>query len=1000
MVRPALLLLTALAVGCAPLEGLRETPDGDGPVVYIDWDAEPLPEVPFPNDLATRTDETSPTGLRLNFSREAPTQNERDLRTKADQQTGFGIYAPIMVRFDAPLDLEDVLARHGRADTDFLDDAVLLVDVTEGSPTYLQPFELDIGGDRFPVDLPRTGMFWNNDPRADEPTLMFETVDEDTNGDGVLQPSEDTDNDGVLDVPNTLPEGSRDRLDLLTWYERETDTLIVRPVVPLREETTYAVVLTERLRGAAGPVRSPWQWVHHGRQTTALRPLLEALPPLGLSVEDVGFAWTFTTAAVTADLLAVRQGLQGEGPFGSLAEDFPPDVTESLPMQDAIGDRPTHRLPMERVIGPLASAGVLPGGEEGVMAQAYLTYATDMVTGVFHTPSFLVDVDEEGFDDTDEWWRVDRATGEMVVESERVPFTCILPKASPGYEPPFPVVMVGHGQGGTRFHLVVLAWAFNRLGMAVCGFDFPGHGGALPPDQEAEYAELLESLGLLPGFRSFADARHRDLDNDGLKDSGADFWVADPFHTRDNVRQAAVDFAQFVRVLRSCGTGTMDFVTDAGAPIRSTMSCDWDEDGVPDVGGPDASITLFGASLGGINTSVAVAIEPGIEAAVPMIPGGGLGDGLLRSSLGGPREAVIGRLLSPMIFGLPGDDGTLAIRQLVASANNMRRVHVATLPAVPAGGRVVVENLTTDEVAAGWIPDDGRFRVAIAADAMTGGEKALATGMPEWGPEPLTTYSIPDNEGLGDRLRITIEDADGAPVATIDTFETDVVHEGVTYPAGSPLVAANSGSGHTRQTPRLRRLIQVMSMIGESGDPIAYAPRWVHEPLAHGGGPANVLMMPTVGDTVVPIATGVALARSARLFPTREADSRYGMSVDAWLVERGVVHGYEEFGPFVDDAGEPILFDVEDWDGELNGAPSDEPLRATVDTSAGSSGVRVVFADPRGSHGWAIPEPEAAFDVNTFATMQGAWFLASGGQELTDDLCLATADCPWFRVLP
>ncbi len=1000
MVRAPILVLAAAAVGCAPLEGLRETPDGDGPLVYIDWDAEPLPEVPFPNDLAARTDETSPTGLRLNFSREAPTQNERDLRTKADQQTGFGIYAPIMVRFEAPLDLEDVLARHGVGDTDFSDDAVYVVDVTEGSPTYLRPAELDIGGGRFPVDLPRLGMFWANDPRADEPTLMFETVDEDVNGDGELQPSEDTDNDGVLDRPNTLPEGSTDRMDLLTWYERETDTLIARPVVPLREETTYAVVLTERLRGEAGPVRSPWEWVHHARQTDALRPLHDALPSLGLTVEDVGFAWTFTTAAVTADLLAVRNGLQGDGPFGSLAEDFPAAVVESLPMQDPLGDRPTHRLPMSRVIGPLANAGVLPGGEEGFMAQAYLTYATDMVSGVFHTPNFLVDVDEEGYDDTDEWWRVDRATGEMIVEPERVPFTCILPAPSPGHEAPHPVVMVGHGQGGTRFHLVVLAWAFNRLGMAVCGFDFPGHGGALPPDQEAEYAELLESLGLLPAFRSFDDARHRDLDNDGLKDSGADFWVADPFHTRDNVRQAAVDFAQFVRVLRSCGTGTMNYVSDAGATLGTTTSCDWDEDGVPDIGGPDAPIRIFGASLGGINTSVAVAIEPGIEAAVPMIPGGGLGDGLLRSSLGGPREAVIGRLLSPMILGRPQDDGSLVIQQLVASANNMRRLHVATLPAVPAGGRVVVENLANDEIATGYIPDDGRFRVAIAADAMTGGEKALATGMPIWGPENPTTYSIPDNEGLGDRLRVTIRDAAGEEVAVIDTFESDVVHEGVTFPAGSPLVAGNSGSGHTRQTPRLRRLIQVMAMIGESGDPIAHSPRWFHEPLDHGGGPANVLMMPTVGDDVVPIATGVALARSARFFPTRDADPRYGMSVDQWLIERGVVHGFEEFGEYRNDAGEPVLFDVEDWDGGLDGAPSDVPLRATVDHASGTSGLRIVYGNPRGSHGWGIPDPDGEFDVNTYATMQSAWFLASGGTELIEDPCMATADCPWFRVLP
>jgi hypothetical protein len=33
---------------------------------------------------------------------------------------------------------------------------------------------------------------------------------------------------------------------LLTYYERETDTLILRPLLPLDEMTRYAVVVTDR----------------------------------------------------------------------------------------------------------------------------------------------------------------------------------------------------------------------------------------------------------------------------------------------------------------------------------------------------------------------------------------------------------------------------------------------------------------------------------------------------------------------------------------------------------------------------------------------------------------------------------------------------------------------------------------------------------------------------------------------------------------------------------
>ena len=131
----------------------------------------------------------------------------------------------------------------------------------------------------------------------------------------------------MLDHPNVWPEGGDPRLDLLSWYERETDTLIVRPARPLREETTYAVVLTERLVGEGGePDPLPLaDWVHHLRQTDALeRTWRRACPALGLSMDDVAYAWTYTTGTASrSDLVDVRRGLYGEGPFASLGDAVP-----------------------------------------------------------------------------------------------------------------------------------------------------------------------------------------------------------------------------------------------------------------------------------------------------------------------------------------------------------------------------------------------------------------------------------------------------------------------------------------------------------------------------------------------------------------------------------------------------------------------------------------------------------------------------------------------------
>ncbi|HBQ14981.1 MAG TPA: hypothetical protein DEF51_28930, partial [Myxococcales bacterium] len=85
-----------------------------------------------------------------------------------------------------------------------------------------------------------------------ESNILFETVEEDRNGNGVLDVGEDTDFDGVLDHPNTIDgELGTDFIDthdrMLWFYERETDTLILRPILPLDQRTTYAVVVTDRL---------------------------------------------------------------------------------------------------------------------------------------------------------------------------------------------------------------------------------------------------------------------------------------------------------------------------------------------------------------------------------------------------------------------------------------------------------------------------------------------------------------------------------------------------------------------------------------------------------------------------------------------------------------------------------------------------------------------------------------------------------------------------------
>ena len=995
------MLFALLLLSCAPYpEGLKATPPGDGPVVKVDWEAEPLPEIPFPNDLATTVDRSSPTGLRLNVSMVAPTHLEQESRAKLNSLSGFGIYSPLTVAFEAPLDLDNVHTRHtadARPGTEqFDDDAFFLIDVTPDSPTYLQPVVLDVGQGRYPMDAARSDRYFPNDTRREAPSVIFDTVDEDTNGNGVLDWGEDTDNDGYLDVPNIYPAGGDPREDLLTWYEKVSDTLVFRPATPLREKTTYAVVLTNRLVGEDGePVKSPWAYVHHMRQTAALQPVPEALEALGLGLDDVAFAWTLTTGDQTGDLVAARRGLLGEGPLAQLDAVAPEGVTKAHATNEIQGENPLV-LPIDALIEPLTLLNVFDDYLAGLIIENYTAFGDGIVGGEFVTANLFGEPGQAQLpwpevDDANDYWQVDAHTGFVSARPERIAFTCVRPKDVPQ---PAPVVMFGHGYGSNRLEFLTFAWVIARSGFAACALDYPGHGVALDPDTEALARTFLTNAGLGPMYEHLIDGRHRDLDNDGEADSGGDQWSADAFHTRDMVRQGALDHAQFHDSLLACGEGEMELPDGS-----TTVSCDWDGDGTPDLGGPDNHYNVVGGSLGGINIGVAAAIMDGVDAFVPIVPGGGLLDIAFRTQIGGAVEAMHGRLMSPLFLGIPTEDGQVAVQQMVNSVLDMETRTVGTMAVPPPGSRLVVENLTSGEVKEGVIPDDGTFRLGIAADAASAWEKAQLAGRPLDGTaNSAAVYPIEDPCTAGDTLRVSVITPEGDEHAVFETWEEDVLIQGVTYPAGSTLVALAEGLGHERASPEVRRVAFVFANLLEPGDPIAYARAWTAEPFPElSGEPRNVMLMPTPGDSIVNTSTGVALARAAGWLPG-EVDDRYGMSIDQFLIDTKVVQGLEEHGPYTCADGNPCLFDADDLDEGLDEteAPSAAPVRLEVATSAGVSGMRLPYADPQGVHGFNLPEPGDPFDWAVYGLgTAGAYFIHEG-QEIIDDVCLEDLSCAFL----
>lgn len=1070
-------IAATLAAACADSpEGIALTPDGDGPMVVFDFDRKPLPEIPFPNDLATRHDPTSPTGLRVNASMIAPTDLEMTARRRIDELPGFGTYQSISVRFDAPLDLDVIYARHrdhrrtGGKDYDFENDAVYLIDVTPTSSTYGEPVPLDFGEGNFPVLLRTPNQYWEHDPKTITKALYFESHEEDVDGDGVLDPGEDLDLDGVLDHPNVDPrEDGNPELDpaddLLSFYERETNTLIFKPVVPLQEGTTYAVVITSRLMGEDGEaVRSPFEYVNHAVQTEDVRHVLPTLADYDLEASDIAFAWTYTTATPSRELVGLRDGLYGAGPLSWLAEDFPPEMTHLFPMVDRTGIDPMSPAPvnpyilpsetLQLVLGPFA---MIAFDDFGISDVDQLMVSHDFyayhVSGKFRAPR-LLDLVDRGTLDARAWPSdLEAPSLRDRIDSHEVQFWCSIPKPEYKADPnkPAPVVLYAHGYTSNKLEQLGLA-LHAKFGIAGCSIDAVLHGVDLPADAVGTAENLLGLYGMGPAFLALAENRMEDMDGDGVLDVGGEFFTGYMFRTRDNLRQTALDWMGLVRLIRSFGSADMLDVNGDG--VAETLG-DFDADGKIDIGGDDAVFFASGTSLGGLLSAVLAGVEPQVVAAAPISGGGGLVDLSTRSEQGGVVEALVLRMMGPSIIGEPTPDGRTRIYQLIPNGNVDTRYDLAYRDGIEAGDIVRVTNLDTGDARCarvmpetppvgyeeyeGWegenncaLNDSGACRVCAV-----GTEGSYACDL-------ANTFRVGVAADKGDSLQIdvfvggdvaTIEgderhciiDEDAERRTTIDSFEAPgFVYRTKGFDTGASLVALEDGYGFQRGTPMMRRFLGIASMVVEPADPAIYAAHYSRVPLTFREGdrtfqdePTNVLDVVTIGDPNVPVNTGVAIAKSGGFVELYEPDGRWGKTINRLIIDEGVQAGI----PWMNTRGDawgPVLVDIDNLSDSLNETPMDAngsidslvaprtipPLRLQVPTPGTDDGMSgIVFpiiSEFNGVHGFPPPGLSGLpFDVGQYMEHMLGWYFKTGGREIRHDPCLeGIAKCSDIPVPP
>ena len=1038
--RSSLLFGLALSslTGCLSIapEGIGLASEANVTVKY-DMLHKPLPDIPLPNDIATRYDPDSATHRRLNASMVAPTALESHVRSKIDELDGWGMMQPIVIPFTGEIDVTSILERHRDVDYDPSDDVIYLIDITPSSPEYGTFKMLDLGQGNYPLAAENRERYFDHDPRVETLTIWLEEIDEDLNRNGALDPGEDTDGDGVLDRPNYLPEFQDPerhpplddlaaRYDAtMTFYERETNTLIAIPVVPLRPRTTYAVLVTRRLEDREGiPVGSPFELIHHSSQSEALKVLPALLQDTEfLSLDEIAFAFSFTTQSASSDYVAVRDGLYGHGVQKHINERFPPRLKSIEEIKDAArfgSSKNMHLLRAEEFGAALRLLhSELRGLDENSLALEEILasnrYVDYYLIGSFESPQLYRRTDDRGrpLRMNDQSWPADLDRVPAPVYSETVYFTIVVPRKEVWRHPehePIPVVLLGHGHTGNRFDAVNMGPYFARHGLATIAIDNPGHGLGVTQEERADVIEKFEVFGLGAFVKAAFKDRARDLNYDDEVDSGADYWDFYLFHTRDNVRQTALDYMALIRLINSFD-GQRRWAFDLDRDGVAELAGDFNADGRVDIG-LGSTITMTGGSLGGIMSMLMGTIEPQIQAIAPIVGAGGLGLVSRRSLNQSVRNAILARAMGPFYLVTADEEGEGGMLEALLPdlTKQPKRVFLATLDKVKPGDTIVASNLKTGERRCGIVNEQGLGRAPLPSDIG----------------DPIKIELYDGNLIIGPECTLT---PNATPRQIIDRFERAVSHWNQAHRGNTKLVAMAEGLGLLRSSPEFRRFAGLGPLVMDRADPAVMGRHLQVEPLIYPGTGeqtgAHALITTGTGDLNVPVDGGATFARATGILEWRWPHPVWGVPENQVLIDTYVLECVDAFKRYTNPEGKGVLIDPDNFSGDRDywagQVPRlDPPLRAGWDREdhiGGRSALIHAYGSDEGRHGFDQPgimtdkarrrcldqcpegeecacEEVEIFDVGNFHFNLIGEYLKSAGQKLDARPCHATFDCP------
>ncbi len=393
--------------------------------------------------------------------------------------------------------------------------------------------------------------------------------------------------------------------------------------VVLLEGHRYAAVVTSRVKdkdGHALAASPDFQKIASGDRSGPVGAMygdaydkVSALLSGALAADGaqiVGVA-AYTTDHSTRELFALRDALE-DAPTPALKWD-----TASLaPMGDGRFAAATP-LPagfaatLDDWLGVVDAKDKLPSGDDdpdrSLPVRAHDKIAA-VGTAVFDAVNYL-QVRPNGYADPDHANFARDASGNVIPAPEKptskIWVTIALPTAA---MPPdgYPVVIVQHGLSSSRSFLFDLANIFCAKGWAAVAIDSVTFGARAPEPQYQN--DKTTNYVSAPGAKYNGPDGIADVDDKGATNGSFDLFggLQNLGALRDQLRQAELDTAQLVKVLRA-GPDISPLQTGGTAPKL---------DG--------SRIVYVGDSLGAIEGTVAAALEPHVLAWALNVDGGGI----------------------------------------------------------------------------------------------------------------------------------------------------------------------------------------------------------------------------------------------------------------------------------------------------------------------------------------------------------------------------------------